>query len=134
MSANMTDPARRCITAPGAPAAVGPYTHAVLHGDTLYCSGALPLDPDTQQLVHDSLADQTTQCLRNLAAVCEAAGTGLDQTLRTTIYTTDLDRFAEINDAYAAFFPDSPPARVTVGVAALPKGARVEIDALVAVS
>jgi 2-iminobutanoate/2-iminopropanoate deaminase len=66
--------------------------------------------------------------------VCEAAGTGLDQTLRTTIYTTDLDRFAEINDAYAAFFPDSPPARVTVGVAALPRGARVEIDALVAVS
>ena len=87
MSANMTDPARRCITALGAPGAVGPYTHAVLHGDTLYCSGALPLDPDTQQLVHDSLADQTTQCLRNLAAVCEAAGTGLDQTLRTTIYT-----------------------------------------------
>jgi 2-iminobutanoate/2-iminopropanoate deaminase len=125
---------RATVTAPGAPAAVGPYTHAVRHGDTLYCSGSLPLDPSTEELVAASLADETTQCLRNLAAVCEAAGTGLEQALRMTIYTTDLGGFAEINDAYGAFFPDSPPARVTVGVAALPKGARVEIDAVVAVS
>ena len=134
MSANVAEPRRRCITAPGAPAAVGPYTHAVLHGGTLFCSGVLPLDPNTEKLVDGSLAEQTTQCLRNLTAVCEAAGTGLEQALRTTIYTTDLDRFAEINDAYGEFFPDSPPARVTVGVAALPKGAQVEIDALVAVN
>ena len=133
MSANVTEPRRRCITAPGAPGVVGPCVHAVIHGDTLFCSGALPLDPDTEMLVDGSLAEQTTQCLRNLAAVCEAAGTGLEQALRTTIYTTDLDRFAEINDAYRDVFPNSPPARVTVGVAALPKGAQVEIDALVAV-
>jgi 2-iminobutanoate/2-iminopropanoate deaminase len=112
--------ARRCITAPGAPPAVGPYVHAVRHGEALYCSGALPLDPATQELVAGSLAEETAQCLRNLAAVCEAAGTRLEHALRTTIYTTDLDAFAEINRAYGAFFPDSPPARVTVGVAALP--------------
>jgi 2-iminobutanoate/2-iminopropanoate deaminase len=122
------------ITAAGAPPAVGPYTHAVRHGDTLYCSGALPLDPATNELVAGSLAEETAQCLRNLAAVCEAAGTGLEQALRTTIYTTRLDAFAEINQAYGAFFTDGPPARVTVGVAALPKDARVEIDAVVAVS
>jgi 2-iminobutanoate/2-iminopropanoate deaminase len=126
--------ARRCITAPGAPPAVGPYTHAVRHADLLFCSGALPLHPDTQELVADSLADETSQCLHNLAAVCEAAGTQLANPLRTTIYTTDLAAFAEINDAYAAFFAGDPPARVAVGVAALPKNARVEIDAIVAVS
>jgi 2-iminobutanoate/2-iminopropanoate deaminase len=124
---------RRAITAPAAPPAVGPYVHGVLHGNILYCSGALPLNPDTEALVAGSLADETEQCLRNLAAVCEAAGTRLDHALRTTIYTTRLDAFAEINEAYGAFFEDSPPARVTVGVAALPKDARVEIDAIVAV-
>ena len=123
---------RRGITAPGAPPAVGPYTHAVRHGDLLFCSGALPLHPQTQELVADSLAAETTQCLRNLAAVCEAAGTHLGQALRLTVYTTDLGAFAEINEAYAAFFADDPPARVAVGVAALPKNARVEIDAIVA--
>jgi 2-iminobutanoate/2-iminopropanoate deaminase len=133
MSAN-APVARRCITAPGAPRAVGPYTHAVRHDDLLFCSGALPLDPDTQELVAGSLAEETAQCMRNLIAVCEAAGTKLDQALRTTIYTTRLDAFAEINQAYGEFFADSPPARVTVGVAALPKDARVEIDAVVAVS
>ena len=117
---------RRGITAPGAPAAVGPYTHAVRHGDLLFCSGALPLHPHTQELVAGSLADETP--------VCEAAGTHLGQALRLTVYTTDLGAFAEINDAYAAFFADDPPARVAVGVAALPKDARVEIDAVVAVS
>jgi len=125
---------RRSITAAGAPPAVGPYTHAVLHGDTLYCSGALPLDPATGAVAHESLAAETEQCLRNLTAVCEEAGTSLDQALRLTIYTTRLDGFAEINEAYGAFFPADPPARVTVGVAALPKDVRVEIDAVVAVS
>ena len=124
---------RRGITATGAPPAIGPYSHAVRHGDLLFCSGALPLHPETQALVADSLAAETSQCLRNLAAVCEAAGTDLAQALRLTVYTTDLGAFAEINEAYAAFFADDPPARVAVGVAALPKDARVEIDAVVAV-
>jgi 2-iminobutanoate/2-iminopropanoate deaminase len=126
----MTDPT--LIDAPDAPAAVGPYSHATLHGGVLYCSGSLPLDPETGELANESLASETTQSLRNLEAVCRAAGTGLSRTLRTTIYTTDLGGFAEINEAYGAFFPTAPPARATVGVAALPKGARVEIDAIVA--
>ena len=128
------DRLRTSIDASGAPAAMGPYSHAVRHDRLLFCSGALPLELATGELVSPSLADQATQCLRNLAAVCHAADTSLRRAVRTTIYTTDLSRFAEINDAYAAFFDDRPPARVTVGVAALPKGADVEIDAIVALS
>ena len=123
---------RTTIDAAGAPAAVGPYSHAVRHGGVLYCSGAIPLDPDSGEIAATSLAGETEQCLRNLSAVCEAGGTELARTLRATIYTTELGGFAEINEAYGAFFPSEPPARVTVGVAALPKGARVEIDAIVA--
>jgi 2-iminobutanoate/2-iminopropanoate deaminase len=124
---------RTPIDAADAPAAVGPYSHAVRHGEVLYCSGAIPLDPDSNEIVGSSLAEETDRCLRNLAAVCRAGGTELSQTLRATVYTTDLAGFAEINAAYERFFPELPPARVTVGVAALPKGARVEIDAIVAV-
>ena len=124
---------RTPINAEDAPAAVGPYSHAVRHGGVLYCSGSIPLDPESGEIVGSSLADETDQCLRNLAAVCRAGGTELSQTLRATIYTTDLAGFAEINAAYGKFFPNMPPARVTVGVSALPKGARVEIDAIVAV-
>lgn len=123
---------RTPITAPNAPAAVGPYSQAVRHGDLIYCSGALPLDPGSGDLVDSSLAAETEQCLRNLAAVCEAAGTELGRALRLTVFTTELDGFGEINAAYEQFFPSEPPARVTVGAAALPKGARVEIDAIVA--
>ncbi len=129
----MSASARHCIIAPEAPPAIGPYTHAVRHADALYCSGALPLDPATNELVTGSLADETAHCLRDLDAVCEAAGSRLEHALCTTIYTTRLDAFAEINQAYGAFFTASPPARVTVGVAALLKDARVEIDAVVAV-
>ncbi len=124
---------RETVTATDAPGAIGPYSHAVRHGDVLYCSGQLPLDPASGELVEDSLGAATGQCLRNLAAVCEAAGTGLDRALRMTIYTTELEGFAEINEAYGAFFPGEPPARVAIGAAELPKGARVEIDAVVAI-
>jgi 2-iminobutanoate/2-iminopropanoate deaminase len=124
---------RTPINATAAPAAVGPYCHAVRHGEVLYCSGAIPLDPDSNEIVASSLAAETEQCLRNLAAVCEAAGTDLAQTLRATVYTTKLEGFAEINSAYEKYFPNMPPARVMIGVAALPKGSRVEIDAIVAV-
>lgn len=123
---------RRPVSAEAAPAAIGPYSHAVAHGDVLYCSGAIPLDPDTETLVDDSVAAETTRCLENLAAVCAAAGTELANALRLTVYTTKLEEFAAINEAYGAFFPAAPPARVAIGVASLPKGARVEIDAVVA--
>ena len=124
---------RKSIEATDAPAAIGPYSHAVRHGGLLFCSGAIPLDPVTEELVDSSVGAETERCLKNLEAVCEAGGTTLSQTLRATIYTTELGRFAEINDAYGAFFEDAPPARAAVGVAALPKGVRVEIDAIVAV-
>lgn len=124
---------RTPITADDAPAAVGPYSHAVRHGAVLYCSGSIPLDPETNEIVDSSLAVETERCLRNLEAVCRAGGTELARTLRATVYTTDLGGFGEINEAYEKFFPSAPPARVTVGVSALPKGARVEIDAIVAV-
>jgi 2-iminobutanoate/2-iminopropanoate deaminase len=124
---------RTTITASDAPAAVGPYSHAIRHGSVLYCSGALPLDPASGELVASSPAAEARQCLANLAAVCAAAGTELERALRLTVFTTDLGSFAAINEAYGEFFASDPPARVTVEVAALPLGARVEIDAIVAV-
>ncbi|HEU4657495.1 MAG TPA: Rid family detoxifying hydrolase [Capillimicrobium sp.] len=128
------DRLRTAVHSPQAPAAIGPYSQAIRHDHTLFCSGALPVDPATGELVSDHPADQTTQCLHNLAEVCRAADTTLRRALRLTVYTTRLDRFAEINDAYAAFFADDPPARVTIGVAQLPKNATVEIDAIVALT
>lgn len=123
---------RRTITAPDAPPAVGPYSHAVAHGGLLYCSGSIALRGDSGELVDESIGAETTQCLENLTAVCRAGGTELSRALRLTIYTTRLEEFAAINEAYAAFFPSDPPARVTFGVVALPLGATVEIDAVVA--
>jgi 2-iminobutanoate/2-iminopropanoate deaminase len=123
---------RSAVQSAGAPEAIGPYSQAIRHGDLLVCSGQVPLDPGSGEIVGESPAEQATQCLKNLAAVCEAGGTSLDRALRLTVYTTRLEDFAAINDAYAAFFGESPPARAAVGVAALPKGALVEIDAIVA--
>lgn len=124
---------REPVTAIGAPAAVGPYSHAVRAGGLLFCSGQIALDPDTDQLVGETPGEQATRCLQNLQAVCAAAGGTLEDAVRCTLYLTDLaGAFAEVNEAYAAFFAADPPARVAVGVAALPKGAQVEIDAIVA--
>ena len=123
---------RTPITADDAPAAVGPYSHAVRSGDLLFCSGQIPLDPASGELVGGTPAEQATQCLRNLECVCAAAGARLADALRLTVLMTDLSAFADVNDAYAAFFPSDPPARVAYGVVALPKGAQVEIDAIVA--
>ncbi|MDO8213561.1 RidA family protein [Conexibacter sp. CPCC 206217] len=123
--------ARAAVATDAAPPAIGPYSQAVAHGDVLYCSGALPLELDGS-LRAGTAAEQTTRCLQNLAALCEAAGAPLAGALRLTVYTTVLDEFADINTAYARFFGQAPPARVTIGVAALPKGALVEIDAIVA--
>jgi 2-iminobutanoate/2-iminopropanoate deaminase len=124
---------RQIVDAPAAPAAVGPYSHAVRAGDLLFCSGQIPLDAQSGELVGDTPAEQARRCLANLQEVCAAAGTSLQRAVRLTIYTTELAAFADINDVYATFFDSSPPARAAVGVAALPKGALVEIDAIVAV-
>ncbi|HXQ00456.1 MAG TPA: Rid family detoxifying hydrolase [Solirubrobacteraceae bacterium] len=123
---------REAITAPGAPAAIGPYSHAVRVGSLLFCSGQIPLDPASGELVGASAGEQARRCLENLTAVCEAAGASLANAVRLTVYMTDLSAFAEVGEVYASFFDDSPPARVAVGVAALPRGAQVEIDAIVA--
>jgi 2-iminobutanoate/2-iminopropanoate deaminase len=120
------------VTAVGAPAAIGPYSHAVSAAGLLFCSGQIPLDADTGELVGETPAQQAAQCLENLKAVCAAAGATLDDAVRLTVYMTDLAAFAAVNDVYAEYFQADPPARVAVGVAALPKGAQVEIDAIVA--
>lgn len=126
---------RETITAIDAPAAIGPYCHAVRAGGLLFCSGQIPLDVDSGEIVGDTPAEQATCCLQNLTAVCAAAGATLDDAVRCTIYSTDLaGAFAEINEAYGAFFAADPPARVAVGVAALPRGAQVEIEAVVALA
>jgi 2-iminobutanoate/2-iminopropanoate deaminase len=124
--------AREIVTAIDAPPAIGPYSHAVRAGGLLFCSGQIPLDPSSGELVGETAGEQATRCLENLQAVCSAAGTELARALRMTIYMTDLAAFAEVNEVYGSFFDSEPPARVTVGVAALPKGAYVEIDATVA--
>ena len=122
---------RETINVEGAPDAIGPYNHAVRANGLLFCSGQIPLDPDSGEMVGETPGEQATRCLENLKAVCEGAGTSLDRALRMTIFTTDLGAFGEINDAYAAFFGSDEPARAAVGVSALPKGALVEIDAVV---
>jgi 2-iminobutanoate/2-iminopropanoate deaminase len=120
------------VSAPRAPAAVGPYSHAIKIAGLLFCSGQIPLDPRTGELVGTDAPAQAKRCLENLQAVCAAAGTTLDRAVKLTVYVTDLSRFAAVNEVYGSFFGDGPPARVTVEVAGLPKGALVEIDAVVA--
>ena len=120
------------ISTEAAPAAIGPYSQAISMGGLVFCSGQVPFDPTTMELVSGSIAEETKQCVRNLEAVLSEAGSGLEHIVRTTIYVTNMDDFAEVNEAYGSFFPNDPPARATVGVSALPKGARVEIDCIAA--
>jgi 2-iminobutanoate/2-iminopropanoate deaminase len=122
---------RRPVETEGAPAPIGPYSQAVVADGVLYCSGQVPLDPDTGELVEGGIAEQARRCLESLDAVCRAAGTQLSEAARIGIYLTDMARFAELNDVYASFFSEPFPVRTTVGVAALPKGALVEMDATV---
>jgi 2-iminobutanoate/2-iminopropanoate deaminase len=123
---------RESVTAPDAPEAVGPYVHAVRAGGLLFCSGQIPLDPRTGEVVGGTAAEQAGRCLENLAAVCAAAGTTLGDAVRLTVYLTDMSAFASVNEVYGSFFENDPPARVAIGVAALPRGVQVEIDAVVA--
>jgi len=123
---------RELVQAPGAPPAIGPYSHAVRADGLLFCSGQIPLDPATGELVGVTAGEQARRCLENLRAVCDAAGTSLQRAVRLTVYMTDLGAFAEVNDVYGSFFGEDPPARVAVEVAGLPRGAQVEIDAIIA--
>jgi 2-iminobutanoate/2-iminopropanoate deaminase len=123
---------REPVIAEGAPEAIGPYVHAVRAGDLLFCSGQIGLDPKTGELAGATAGDQAGRCLENLAAVCAAAGATLGDAVRLTVYLTDMRTFADVNVVYESFFEQDPPARVAIGVAALPRGAQVEIDAVVA--
>jgi 2-iminobutanoate/2-iminopropanoate deaminase len=125
---------RETVTAPGAPAAVGPYSHGVKSAGLLFCSGQVPLDAETGALVEGDIGVRTRKCLENLEVVCAAAGAQLSDAVRCGIYVTDMSQFAAVNEAYGAFFASDPPARATVGVAALPMGADVEIEAIVALA
>lgn len=120
----------RAISTETAPAAIGPYSQAVVSGDLVFVSGQIPLNPTSGELVSGSIEDETTQVLTNLQAVLTAAGSSLSQVVKTTIYLTDLADFSRVNEVYARSFRAPAPARATVQVAALPRGARVEIDAI----
>jgi 2-iminobutanoate/2-iminopropanoate deaminase len=127
-------PAPKAVRAAGAPAPVGPYSQAVVHGGLVFASGQIPLDPGTAALVKGDIETQAEQVLANLRAVLEAAGSSLDRVLRTTVYLVDLSLFPRVNAVYARHFVADPtPARVTVQAAALPLVAEIEIDAIAAV-
>ena len=124
---------REVIWTDSAPEAGGPYSQAIKAGGFLFCSGQIPRDASTGELVKEDAPGQARKCLENLAAVCEAAGASLANAVRLTVYMTDMNDFVRVNEAYAEFFDSDPPARVAVAVAALPNGVDVEIDAVVAV-
>ena len=120
---------RQAISTGGAPGAIGPYSQAIRSGDMLFCSGQLGLDPVSGELA-DGVEAQADRALRNLRSVLDAAGLGFDDVVKTTIFLADIGDFSAVNEVYARFMPDPPPARSTIQVAALPKGGRVEIEAV----
>jgi 2-iminobutanoate/2-iminopropanoate deaminase len=121
------------VSTPDAPAAIGPYSQAVLHGGLVYCSGQIALDPATGAVVEGGVPEQTRQVLRNLGAVLAAAGSGPERVLKTTVYLRDMADFSAMNTVYAEFFGSARPARATVAVAGLPRDVRVEIDCVAVV-
>lgn len=132
MHAAEPDPeGRRAVETEDAPEPIGPYSQALVADGVLYCSGQVPLDPETGELVEGGIAEQARRCLQNLAAVCKAAEARLEDAARITIYLTEIESFPAVNEVYAEFFTEPFPVRSTVGVAALPKGAMVEMDATV---
>lgn len=122
---------RKTVATADAPKAIGPYSQAITVGDLVFCSGQIALDPKTGELVAPGdVRAQTRRVMENLASVLAAAGSSLSHVVKTTIYLTDLGDFASVNEVYGGFFREGPPARATVQVAGLPKGAQVEIDAV----
>jgi 2-iminobutanoate/2-iminopropanoate deaminase len=119
---------RRIVKTEDAPGAIGPYSQAVVAGGFVYASGQIPIDPATGQFVEGGVREQTEQILRNLSNVLEAAGSSLGRVVKTTVFLADMNDFAAMNEAYAGFFGEEPPARSTVQAARLPRDARVEID------
>jgi 2-iminobutanoate/2-iminopropanoate deaminase len=124
---------KEVISTGGAPKAIGPYSQAIVHDGTAYLSGQIPLDPASGQLIEGGIAEQTARVLENLKAVLEACGSGLDAVLKTTVFLADMGEFAQMNEVYAKYFAQNPPARATVEAARLPRDVRVEIEAIAAV-
>jgi 2-iminobutanoate/2-iminopropanoate deaminase len=121
---------KQAIATPEAPRAIGPYSQAISVGEWLFCSGQIPLDPKGGEIVAGGIEEQTKRVLENLGAVLSAGGSGLDRVVKTTVFLTDLGDFAAMNAVYGEYFGEPAPARATVQVAALPKGARIEIEAI----
>ena len=121
---------KRTVTTDRAPAAIGPYSQAVVAGGLVFCSGQIPLDPATGEMVPGGIEEQTRRVLENLGAVLQVAGSGLDRVVKTTVFLADMGDFGAMNRVYAEFFGDDRPARAAVEAAALPRGARVEIEAV----
>lgn len=124
--------AKTQISTETAPAAIGPYSQAIVHKDTVYISGQIPLAPETMQIVSDDINDQIEQVFTNLSNVCEAAGGNINSVLKFTVYLTSLDHFAAVNEVMARYLDTPYPARAAIEVSALPRGALVEIDAIMA--
>ena len=124
---------KEVITTENAPGAIGPYSQAVKAGNMVFCSGQIPIDPQTGEFVSNNVAEQTRQVLKNLSAVLEAAGTDLNNVVKTTVFLADMNDFTEMNNIYAEFFSENKPARATVQAARLPKDARVEIECVAVV-
>ncbi|HWZ93539.1 MAG TPA: Rid family detoxifying hydrolase [Polyangiaceae bacterium] len=123
---------RQVILSPDAPAPLSVYSQAIQSGSLLFLAGQIPLDPVSGELVSGSLALETDRIIENLSAVLKAAGASLQNVVKTTVYLTNMADFADFNAAYARYFPSAPPARTTVAVAALPRGVRIEIEAIAA--
>lgn len=121
---------KETISTENAPGAIGPYSQAVKAGNMVFCSGQIPIDPATGEFVSSDVAEQTTQVLKNLSAVLEAAGTNLNNVVKTTVFLADMNDFTAMNEIYAEFFSENKPARATVQAARLPRDARVEIECI----
>ena len=121
---------KEIISTENAPSAIGPYSQAVKTGNMIFCSGQIPIDPATGEFVSNDVAEQTRQVLKNLSAVLEAAGTDLNNVVKTTVFLADMNDFTAMNEIYAEFFSENKPARATVQAARLPRDARVEIDCI----
>jgi 2-iminobutanoate/2-iminopropanoate deaminase len=121
---------KETISTQNAPGAIGPYSQAIKANGMVFCSGQIPIDPATGEFVSQDVAEQTVQVFKNLTAVLEAAGSGLDNVVKTTVFLADMNDFAAMNDVYATYFTDNKPARATVQAARLPRDARVEIECI----
>ena len=121
---------RTVVSTAAAPGAIGPYSQGIIAGNLVFCSGQVPLDPATGQLVSGTIEEETQRVMENISAVLEAAGTSLARVVKTTIFLADMNDFAAVNAAYGAYFPQDPPARSTIQVARLPRDVRVEIEAI----